>query len=59
MILIGGLAGFEAMNREIGAARLKPVVDEVFPFDRAKDALAKLESGRHFGKIVVRITDRP
>jgi NADPH:quinone reductase-like Zn-dependent oxidoreductase len=58
-ISVGSVAMFEAMNRAIEAARMKPVIDEIFPFDRAKDALAKLESGKHFGKIVIRIADRP
>jgi len=35
---------------------VKPVVDEVFPLERASEALAKLAAGKHFGKIVVRIT---
>lgn len=58
-ISVGSVAMFEAMNRAIEAAGLKPVLDEVFPFDRAQDALAKLESGKHFGKIVIRIAERP
>jgi NADPH:quinone reductase-like Zn-dependent oxidoreductase len=31
-----------------------PVIDSVFPFEHLKDALAHLEGGRHFGKVVVR-----
>jgi len=34
---------------------LKPVVGEVFEFGQAKDALAHMGSGAHFGKIVVRV----
>jgi NADPH:quinone reductase-like Zn-dependent oxidoreductase len=54
-IIVGSVAMFEAMNRAIEAHRIKPVIDEVFPFDRANEALAKLESGTHFGKIVIRL----
>ncbi|MDE2291314.1 MAG: NAD(P)-dependent alcohol dehydrogenase [Elusimicrobia bacterium] len=54
-VFVGSVAMFEDMGRAVAAARLKPVVDEVFPFERAKDALAKLESGAHFGKVVVRV----
>ena len=43
------------MNRAIGLHRLRPVVDEVFPFERAADAYAKLRSGGHFGKLVISI----
>jgi NADPH:quinone reductase-like Zn-dependent oxidoreductase len=38
---------------EVGSIR--PVIDKVFPFDRAKDALAYLEKGRAKGKVVVQM----
>jgi NADPH:quinone reductase-like Zn-dependent oxidoreductase len=31
------------------------VIDKVFPFDQAKEALAYLEKGRAKGKVVVQI----
>lgn len=34
---------------------IKPVVDRVFPFDRVKEALAYLETGRAKGKVVVQV----
>ena len=43
------------VNRAITANHLVPVVDRVFPFDQAADALRHMESGAHFGKIVVRV----
>jgi NADPH:quinone reductase-like Zn-dependent oxidoreductase len=46
---------FEDMNRAIALNHIKPVIDEVFSFDRAGEAYAKLRSGAHFGKIVIRI----
>jgi NADPH:quinone reductase-like Zn-dependent oxidoreductase len=46
---------FESMNRAIEISQLHPIVDRVFPFDQAPAAFAHLESGAHFGKIVVRI----
>ena len=46
---------FEAMNRAIDLHRLRPVVDSVFPLDRAAEAFRHLESGAHFGKIVIRL----
>jgi NADPH:quinone reductase-like Zn-dependent oxidoreductase len=30
-----------------------PVIDRVFPFAEARDAYAHLQSGTHFGKIVI------
>ncbi len=50
-ILVGSRDGFETMNRAIDAHRLKPVVDRVFPFEAARDALAYLAEGKHLGKI--------
>lgn len=37
------------------AARIRPVIDKVFPFDQAKEALAYLEKGRAKGKVVVQM----
>lgn len=54
-IYVGSRAMFEAMNRAITLHKLRPVVDGVFPFDKARDAYAHLVSGGHFGKIVIRV----
>jgi NADPH:quinone reductase-like Zn-dependent oxidoreductase len=35
--------------------RIQPVIDKVFPFDQAKEALAYLAQGRAKGKVVVRM----
>ena len=43
------------MNRAIVAHGIKPVVDRVFRFEEAKEAMHYMESGSHFGKIVIRI----
>lgn len=52
---VGSVAMFRHMNRAIEANQLRPVVDEVFPFARANEAIAKLASGTHFGKIVIKV----
>jgi NADPH:quinone reductase-like Zn-dependent oxidoreductase len=54
-IYVGSRAMFEAMNRAISLHTLRPVVDRVFPFAQARDAYAYLESGSHFGKVVIRV----
>jgi len=46
---------FEDMNRAISVNKLKPVIDRVFEFDEAREALKHMEGASHFGKIVVRI----
>jgi NADPH:quinone reductase-like Zn-dependent oxidoreductase len=52
-ILIGSRQMFENMNDAIEANRMKPVIDKTFVFEEAREALRYLESGSHFGKIVV------
>jgi NADPH:quinone reductase-like Zn-dependent oxidoreductase len=52
-IYVGSRAMFAAMNRAITQHQLKPVIDRVFPFESAPEALRHLESAQHFGKIVI------
>jgi NADPH:quinone reductase-like Zn-dependent oxidoreductase len=52
-ISVGSTQMFEAMNAAIGACGLKPVVDRVFPFAEAAAAYRHLQSGSHFGKVVI------
>jgi NADPH:quinone reductase-like Zn-dependent oxidoreductase len=54
-IFVGSRAMFEAMNRAIVLHQLRPVVDRVFAFEEAPAALRHLESGAHFGKVVIRV----
>jgi NADPH:quinone reductase-like Zn-dependent oxidoreductase len=54
-IYVGSRDLFEAMNRAIALHQLRPVVDRVFPFAQAADAFRHLESGAHFGKVVIRL----
>ena len=54
-IFVGSRAMFEAMNRAIAISQMHPVVDRLFEFDQAVQALKYLESGAHFGKVVVRV----
>ena len=53
-IFVGSREMFEAMNRAVALNRMKPVIDRVFPFDQAREALRHMESGAHFGKICIR-----
>ncbi len=39
----------------LGTGRIRPVIDRVFPFEQAKDALAYLEKSRAKGKVVVKL----
>lgn len=55
--LAGVLVGSRGMAEELVAyaslVRLRPVVDRVFAFAQAREAFEYLQSGRHFGKVVV------
>ncbi|MFO1426049.1 MAG: zinc-binding dehydrogenase [Steroidobacteraceae bacterium] len=53
-IFVGSRADFEAMNAFIVRHTLRPVVDRSFDFGAAAAAYAYMESGSHFGKIVIR-----
>ena len=54
-IYVGSRTMFEAMNEHLVAHSVRPVVDRTFPFEAAIEAYERLESGSHFGKIVVTI----
>jgi NADPH:quinone reductase-like Zn-dependent oxidoreductase len=47
---------FEEMKRAIRARKVRPVIDRTFPFSEARNALASLEKGGCFGKIVIRVS---
>jgi NADPH:quinone reductase-like Zn-dependent oxidoreductase len=54
-IFVGSRDMFDAMNRAIALHQMRPVVDRVFSFDQAREAWKYLESGSHFGKVVIRV----
>ena len=56
-VYVGSKQMFEDMNRVFCQhTHLKPVIDKTFEFSEVKDALKYMESGSHFGKIVVKIS---
>ena len=54
-IFVGDREMFEEMNRAISVNHIKPVVDRVFPFDKAVAAFAHHASGGFVGKIVIQV----
>jgi NADPH:quinone reductase-like Zn-dependent oxidoreductase len=52
---MGTKADFEGVYELVASGRAKPVVDSVFPLAEARAAHERMESGEHFGKIVLRI----
>jgi NADPH:quinone reductase-like Zn-dependent oxidoreductase len=49
----GGQLG--EIGKLLKAGKIRPVIDRIFSFDQAKDALAYLEKGRARGKVVVQM----
>src|SRR5690349_7583929 len=54
-IYVGSRADFETMNAFLADRGLRPVIDRAFPFDQAESAFSYLESGSHFGKVVIKV----
>ncbi len=52
-VFVGSHAMFEEMNRVLVEKRIRPMIDRVFPFAEAGAAFKHLESGSHFGKVVM------
>ena len=52
-IYVGSTDMFERMNRAVETTRLRPVIDRIFPFADTRQAFTHLESGAHFGKVVI------
>lgn len=55
-ILNGPKDRFEEMVRFYEKHAIHPVVDRIFDFEKAYEALKYLESGAHFGKVVVKVS---
>jgi NADPH:quinone reductase-like Zn-dependent oxidoreductase len=55
-VFVGSRAMFEEMNEAISVNAMRPVVDRVFPFEKAADAYAYQLAGKHFGKVVIGVS---
>lgn len=54
-IVVGSRSMFADLLAAAHARRIEPVIDSVWPFDQANEALAHMASGRNFGKVVIRV----
>lgn len=54
-IFVGSREMFEDMNRAFELHQTRPIIDRAFRFDDLPAALRHLESGAHFGKVVIRL----
>jgi NADPH:quinone reductase-like Zn-dependent oxidoreductase len=56
-IFVGSRAMFEQMNAAISMNRMRPVIDREYPFAEAADAYAYQLSAKHFGKVVIKVSE--
>jgi NADPH:quinone reductase-like Zn-dependent oxidoreductase len=54
-IINGPRDRFEEMCRFYAQHKIRPVVDRVFKFDQAKEALQYVVNESHFGKVVIKV----
>jgi NADPH:quinone reductase-like Zn-dependent oxidoreductase len=54
-IHVGSREMFAAMNRAVALAKLRPVIDRIFPFEDARGAYEYQAAAAHFGKIVIKL----
>lgn len=54
-IRVGSRAMFEDLNRAISVTGMRPVIDRVFPFEEAREALRYLQAAEHVGKVVISV----
>jgi len=52
---MAGMGELLEVVKLFGNGRLKPVVDSVYPLQRAGEAQTRMENSRHFGKIVLKV----
>jgi NADPH:quinone reductase-like Zn-dependent oxidoreductase len=55
-IFVGSRTMLEKVLRFADTTGLQPVVDRVFTFAQAREAYRHMESGSHFGKVVIAVT---
>ncbi|MBU6454156.1 MAG: NAD(P)-dependent alcohol dehydrogenase [Cyanobacteria bacterium REEB67] len=53
-VFVGSRAMYEELNRSLALHKIKPVIDKVFPAEQIVEAINHLESGKHFGKVVLK-----
>lgn len=56
-VMVGSKTGLEDLAKELTQHKIKPVIDRVFGFEEAREALSYLESGAHFGKVCIQIAN--
>ncbi len=55
-VYVGNVETFREMNRAVNHHKMSPIVGKSFGFGQAAEALNFLDSGQHFGKVVIDFT---
>ena len=53
---LGSPRDFQAMVDRVAETEFRPVIDAVYPFAEADAALARMEAGEQFGKLVIKMS---
>jgi NADPH:quinone reductase-like Zn-dependent oxidoreductase len=53
---MGSDEDFRQVLKAVTTARLKPVIDSVMPLESVREAMSRMEEGKQFGKIVLKIS---
>jgi NADPH:quinone reductase-like Zn-dependent oxidoreductase len=43
------------LHNALETNKIHPVIDRIFPFDKVRDAYEYMQSGKHFGKIIIQL----
>jgi NADPH:quinone reductase-like Zn-dependent oxidoreductase len=54
-VYVGSVALFRDLVRALEQTLIEPIIDRVFSFSEARGAYEHLDSGKHFGKVVIRV----
>jgi NADPH:quinone reductase-like Zn-dependent oxidoreductase len=54
---MGSNEDFRQMLTAVKAAKLKPVIDSAVSLENIRDAMGKMEEGKQFGKIVLKVSE--
>lgn len=54
---MGSGGDFRGMLKTVTAAKLKPIIDSIYPLQDIQKAMGRMEKGEQFGKIVLKISE--
>ena len=54
---MGSPQDFAAMAAYVAEKKIRPVIDGVYPFEQADEALRRMDAAGQFGKLVIRIAE--